>query len=169
MRLCFSAALSSRFLSSLLLTHSLSLFCCAIMRAPVVILFSLAPFLGTAVQLFNTPGDIPEAVPVRCRAALAQNITCSPLLITGQKAANGDYLSGSDLTTYCSSDCNASIKKFQTAVESACGKSSYSLYPNVTSTQVPLDVANGIAWAYNLVCIKDEYVWLRWWLWAVTN
>lgn len=114
------------------------------------------PVLG--LQLFTAPGNIPAAVPAKCRAALAQNITCSPVLITGQKAANGDYLTGSDLVAYCSTGCLSSIQTFQKSVEAGCGNQTYALYNNITTTQFPKNIANGIAWAYNLVCIKDRYV-----------
>ncbi|KAK3395031.1 LysM domain-containing protein [Podospora didyma] len=123
------------------------------MRPIVFLLFS--PLFASAVQLFLAPGDIPAAVPAKCRAALAQNITCSPLLITGQKAANGDYLTGKDLETYCSTGCSSSITTFAKNVEAGCGNASFALFPNTTTTQFPKNIANGIAWAYNLVCIKD--------------
>jgi hypothetical protein len=124
---------------------------------PLVALYILLPLPVLGIQVFAAPGSIPAAVPAKCRAALAQNITCSPVLITGQKAANGDYLTSNDLVAYCSSGCLTSIQTFQKNVLAGCGNETYSLYNNITSKQFPRNLADGIAWAYNLVCIKDRY------------
>ncbi|KAK5655842.1 hypothetical protein OQA88_5381 [Cercophora sp. LCS_1] len=64
-----------------------------------VVALLLQPLAG-AIQFFKAPGEIPTTVPARCRAALTQNVTCPPVLITGSKAANGDYLIGPDLDAY---------------------------------------------------------------------
>lgn len=47
------------------------------------------------------------------------------------------------------------VETFRKNVEAGCGTQSYARYAK-TIAQQNQSIANGIAWAYNLVCIKDE-------------
>ncbi|SPB45014.1 unnamed protein product [Aspergillus niger] len=116
------------------------------------------PFLGqnvAAIQVWDSPDDIPTAVPSDCRNALTYNMTCANSLVTAQDAANGAALVGVAAKTYCTKECHDSLQTFQESILSACGKKEYQLYKNSTTTQSPAVVADGLVWAYSLMCIQD--------------
>ncbi|PWY68696.1 hypothetical protein BO83DRAFT_400387 [Aspergillus eucalypticola CBS 122712] len=79
-------------------------------------------------------------------------------LVTAQDAVNGAALVGVTAKTYCMKECHDSLQTFQESILSACGKKEYQLYKNSTTTQSPAVVADGLVWAYNLMCIQDACV-----------
>ncbi|KAI2707493.1 hypothetical protein DTO013E5_8367 [Penicillium roqueforti] len=116
------------------------------------------PFFGqnvAAIQVWDSLDDIPTAVPSDCRNALTYNMTCANSLVTAQDAANGAALVGVAAKTYCTKECHDSLQTFQESILSACGKKEYQLYKNSTTTQSPAVVADGLVWAYSLMCIQD--------------
>ncbi len=115
-----------------------------------------------AVQIWGpSPAAIPLSVPPYCRAALVQNITCPNQLITAPDAAGGMSLSGADAIEYCTAGCYSSLKAFQARVAKDCGALQYTLYANSTVTQSPSALADSLVWAYNVSCIQDSYVRVR--------
>ncbi|KAH8891136.1 hypothetical protein GQ53DRAFT_720459 [Thozetella sp. PMI_491] len=116
----------------------------------------LAATAADAIQIWQDPIDIPTTVPNRCRAALVQNITCSDFLVSPQKAAQGETVVGDAADVYCGDTCSASITQFQTAVGAACGDTFYQLFVNSTLQQSAKGIADQLAWAHKLVCIKDS-------------
>ncbi|RDK37083.1 hypothetical protein M752DRAFT_310156 [Aspergillus phoenicis ATCC 13157] len=85
-------------------------------------------------------------------------MTCANSLVTAQDAANGAALVGVAAKTYCTKECHDSLQTFQESILSACGKKEYQLYKNSTTTQSPAVVADGLVWAYSLMCIQDACV-----------
>lgn len=114
-----------------------------------------------AIHLWDNPDNITSTVPDSCKTALSQDISCHDKLITASDAASGAALVGSLADAYCTDECRESIEDFRKNVEVGCGNATYALFPNSTLEEAPLDLANGIAWAYKLSCIKDWYVWPR--------
>lgn len=111
-----------------------------------------------AIQVWDSLDDIPTAVPSDCRNALTYNITCANSLVTAQDAVNGAALVGVAAKAYCTKECHDSLQTFQESIFSACGKKQYQLYKNSTTTQSPAVVADGLVWAYSLMCIQDACV-----------
>ena len=109
-----------------------------------------------AIQLWSAPAAIPKSVPVPCRTALVQNITCANSLVTAPQVASGLALSGADATAYCTSTCYDSLKTFQTKIAAGCGTAMYTLFLNSTYTQSPAALADSLVWAYGVSCIKDS-------------
>lgn len=116
---------------------------------------------AAAIQIWKNPDEIPTAVPVDCRGALSYNITCANSLVTAQNAANGAALVGVAAKAYCTEECHDSLKTFQGDVLSSCGEKEYLLYENSTTKQSPAGLADGLAWAYDLTCIQDSFVYRR--------
>ena len=119
-----------------------------------------AAILGTtpsaAIQLFRLVADIPEAVPIVCRAYLHVNITCTDFLVSPQRAANGETLGGEAASMYCGDPCASSMAKFAENVIKNCGTTPYQLWMNSTVWQTGKAIADGLTWAQKLVCTKDE-------------
>ncbi len=68
-------------------------------------------FLPTySIKIWASPGDLPTAIPVNCRNALSQNITCSPDLVSARSIAAGRGLDVATLESYCTTDCYNSLK-----------------------------------------------------------
>lgn len=66
-----------------------------------------------SIQLWPSAGALPTSIPAACRAELSKNITCSPLLISAQFAANGRALDPKTAGQYCTSTCYNSLKVSQ--------------------------------------------------------
>lgn len=118
-------------------------------------------FIGqetTAIRVWSHPDKISTSVPSDCRDALAYNIACANSLVTAPDAANGAALVGEAATAYCTKECHDSLQTFQKNILSACGKKEYQIYKSNTIKQSPLAVADGLVWAYNLMCIEDSCV-----------
>jgi hypothetical protein len=111
--------------------------------------------LVACVHLFESASDIPESVPKKCHIALAQNITCD-FLVTAGRAVAGRSLNNQLASSYCSSRCSSSIKVFQKKVIADCGDKEYKLWENSTLTGSGKTLADGLTWAHDLMCIKDE-------------
>lgn len=68
-------------------------------------------FLPTySIKIWASPGDLPTAIPVNCRNALSQNITCSPDLVSARSIAAGRGLDLVTLESYCTTDCYNSLQ-----------------------------------------------------------
>lgn len=111
-----------------------------------------------AIRLWDSATDINPAVPDSCKTALSQDISCNDQLITASAAMSGAALVGALADAYCTSECHDSIEDLRKNVEAGCGNSTYALFPNATLEEAPLDLANGLSWAYKLSCIKDWWV-----------
>ncbi len=109
-----------------------------------------------AIQLWSTPGATPNSVPVPCRAALVQNITCANSLVTAPQVACGLTLLGANATAYCTSTCYDSLKTFQTKIVAGCDTATYMLFPNSTYMQSAAALADCLGWAYGVICTKDS-------------
>lgn len=112
--------------------------------------------LSGAIQLWESPADIPNSVPAVCRAALIANITCDPILLTADQALANAALTEDVAAEYCTTACAESINMFQSRVDSACGRGALALWHESTLRQSPWHLASGLAWAYELSCIEDE-------------
>lgn len=123
-----------------------------------LLLLSFGAEQAGAIQVWQSVGDIPSAVPAGCRDALIYNITCANDLVTAQDAMNGVALVGVTAQTYCTQQCSESLQTFQKNIHASCGTNEYELYVNSTTKQSPAVVSDGLKWAYDLVCIQDSYV-----------
>ena len=112
--------------------------------------------LSLAIQLWSSPGDLPTSIPASCRAALSQNITCEPNLVSAQFVASGRALSPAVLEMYCTDSCAKSLLSFKVNTEQRCGDKIYKMFPNSTYMQSGASVAAPLSWAYNVTCIKDD-------------
>lgn len=63
-----------------------------------------------SIKIWASPGDLPTAIPVNCRNALSQNITCSPDLVSARSIAAGRGLDVATLNSYCTTDCYNSLQ-----------------------------------------------------------
>lgn len=63
-----------------------------------------------SIKIWASPGDLPTAIPVNCRNALSQNITCSPDLVSARSIAAGRGLDVATLKSYCTPDCYNSLQ-----------------------------------------------------------
>lgn len=129
--------------------------------------------LSLSIQLWTSPGALPVSIPASCRAELSKNITCSPILITPQFAAGGRAMDPKTAAQYCTPTCYNSLQvsqqfaslrlamaqqeqSFKTNVDLRCGNTMYQMYPNSTHLQSGAMVADPLAWAYNVTCVKDR-------------
>jgi hypothetical protein len=150
-----------------------------IMKAVVLRLVLIQVLLFSSVsgiQIWSSPGALPTTIPASCRAALSQNITCDPQLITATFVSAGRALDNGTATEYCTLSCYSSLQvdkpmnfyicqitdnghvDFQVYVDLRCGNTLYNMYANSTFQQSGAQVANPLAWAYNVTCIKDRHV-----------
>lgn len=68
-------------------------------------------FLPTySIKIWASPGDLSTAIPVNCRNALSQNITCSPDLVSARSIAAGRGLDVVTLESYYTTDCYNSLQ-----------------------------------------------------------
>lgn len=165
-------------------------FCYSILTLPIFF------FLPTtySIKIWASPGDLPTAIPVNCRNALSQNISCSPDLVSARSIAAGRSLDVATLGSYCTTDCYNSLqvnkcppepfpffifcsarcleaktllimpkvvewqkkKAFKTAVNASCGNAQYKMFVNSTLQQSGISIADPLAWAYSVACIKDK-------------
>ena len=83
---------------------------------PCGVLFVLALqsfFLGSfSIQLWSSPDAFPTGIPADCRAALSQNITCSPELVPARFVDAGAALDSVTLQQYCTTSCYDSLQVF---------------------------------------------------------
>ncbi|KAH6889840.1 hypothetical protein B0T10DRAFT_360979, partial [Thelonectria olida] len=82
-------------------------------------------------------------------------ITCD-FLVTAGRAVAGRSLNNQLASSYCSSCCSSSIKSFQKEVIAGCGDKEYKLWENSTLTESGKTLADGLTWAHDLMCIKDD-------------
>lgn len=129
--------------------------------AIVLIAVSLVGQEAAAIQIWDHPDKIPASVPADCRDVLGYNITCANFLVTAQDAASGAALMGEAAKSYCTKECHDSLQTFQENILASCGKKEYRLYQNSTTMQSPAVVANGLVWAYDLMCIQDSCVFTK--------
>lgn len=108
-----------------------------------------------AIQLWETPGDIPTSVPARCRVSLTQNITCE-LLVKADIAASGHALFGEAANLYCGDTCRSSMESFHSKVIAGCGDTEYELWENSSMPIAGKTIVDGLLWAQRLMCIEDE-------------
>lgn len=80
-------------------------------KACAVAFFLLSYCVGHAesVYIWSSPGALPTKIPAACRAALSQNITCNPSLLSPNWISSNRYIEPAYLTEYCTSSCLASI------------------------------------------------------------
>lgn len=107
----------------------------------------------SAIQLFETPGDISASFSARCRVALTHNVTCD-LLVTTDQAQREFHLVGDVLTGYCNDGCRDSIAAFQDKVTNACGHTLYTFQKEGERKSSAQALVEGFAWAQSLMCIK---------------
>ncbi|ESZ90353.1 LysM domain-containing protein [Sclerotinia borealis F-4128] len=110
----------------------------------------------SGIQIWSSPGALPTTIPASCRAVLSQNITCNPQLINAAFISAGRALDNVTATEYCTPTCYSSIKTFKTNVDLRCGSTSYAMYANSTFEQSGAQIADPLAWAYNVTCIEDS-------------
>lgn len=89
-----TALIMGSYASQFCLTFTLSLFCLP----------------AYSIKIWASPGDLPTAIPVSCRNALSQNITCSPDLVSARSIAAGRGLDVITLKSYCTPDCYNSLQ-----------------------------------------------------------
>lgn len=77
---------------------------CSILTIP---LFFLPAY---SIKIWASPGDLATEIPVNCRHALSQNITCSPDLVSARSIAAGRGLDVATLESYCTTDCYNSLQ-----------------------------------------------------------
>lgn len=74
----------------------------------LTLMFFFSP--AYSIKIWASPGDLPPAIPVNCRNALSQNITCSPDLVSARSIAAGRGLDVATLKIYCTTDCYNSLQ-----------------------------------------------------------
>ncbi|KAL4782868.1 hypothetical protein BJX76DRAFT_358502 [Aspergillus varians] len=125
-----------------------------IQNIPRALLLVIIP--AAAIQIWPSSSDIPNAVPLSCRQALASNITCANSLVRAQDVINGAALPKEQAELYCTAECQKSLDNFRHNVNSTCGEKEYVLNHHATVKQYPLALADGLIWAYNVSCIRDS-------------
>ncbi|KAL4936502.1 hypothetical protein BDV06DRAFT_233336 [Aspergillus oleicola] len=118
-------------------------------------LFLLLILPASGIQIWSSP-DIPDAVPLACREALAYNITCANALVRAQDVTNGAALPKEEAELYCTKGCQSSLEAFQQEVSKTCGDGGYVLHKKSTTKQYPLALAHKLIWAYNISCLQDS-------------
>lgn len=120
---------------------------------------ALAVSTATALQFWAAVGEIPMTVPLRCRIPLTRNITCDvDDLISPSRVLSGEVAVGAHADAYCAPACKDSLKAFQSAVSSGCGHTLYKVWEDQTEGQSMKEVADGLAWAQEMLCLEDGYV-----------
>ena len=66
------------------------------------------------------------------------------------------FTQGEEANCNCSVDCGLRKQSFKTNVDLRCGNTMYQMYPNPTHLQSGATVADPLAWAYNVTCVKDR-------------
>lgn len=66
------------------------------------------------------------------------------------------FTQGEEANCNFSVDCGLRKQSFKTNVDLRCGNTMYQMYPNSTHLQSGAMVADPLAWAYNVTCVKDR-------------
>ncbi|KAM3527433.1 hypothetical protein NHJ13051_002971 [Beauveria bassiana] len=107
-----------------------------------------------SLQLWKTPGDIPNTVPAPCRIALIGDIKCGPRLIRSSEIQAPGALDQEFLTEYCKKDCGDSLDGFAKKVNGSCGWKSYSWGDGFDRSGN--SIAQTLVWNHEVACLKDE-------------
>ena len=118
---------------------------------PFLTLFALINS-SSAVQLFQSAGAVPSAIPAACATALSTNATCQQFVPAAYISAQRS-LDNATLTGLCTSACADSLLQFQVQVDEACGTELYAFSTNVN--QRVQQIVDPLVWAYNISCLTD--------------
>ena len=72
-------------------------------------ILSLCSSIGSCIKVFQTPGELPNTIPLSCRTALAADINCQPDLISAEDVVRSTLFPQSFLQSYCVPGCRSSL------------------------------------------------------------
>lgn len=104
LRLCPLIAITS------LLKSSNAMFLHRLKLPRLALLFGAITRRAASVQVFASPDSLSTAIPIECRTALSNNITCPAPLINANRLLSGEATNDTFAEQYCDCSCTDSLK-----------------------------------------------------------